>query len=524
MRPIKHLARGLLTAMLLLPLAVQAAEVRIGVRTDTDSIDPHFHHYAPSVATGRHVFDALILQDAGMALRPGLALSWKPIAEDLWEFKLRPGVTFHDGTPFTADDVIFSIQRVPNVPNSPSSFAMSVKAIQEVRAIDPLTIQIRTHGAAPMLPYDLCTVAILSRHAAEGKSTSDFNHGTAAIGTGPYKFVEWVPADHLTLARNPTYWGGAQPWDRVIFKPIANDGARVAALLSGDVDMIDSVPVNDRQRLLEDKKLSVFERDSIRLIYIMLDSARDTTPGVSDRDGKPLDRNPLKDLRVRQAISHAINRQALTQRLLSGQGKPAGDVVPAGVFGANPNLKPPAFDLKLANSLMEQAGYKGGLGVTIAASNDRYPKDAEASQAVAQMLARIGIKAQVDSMPAAILYSRGSKLEFSVFMAGWIADSGEASSSLVSLLATYDAAKGMGPSNRGRYSSAAFDNTLAEALHTLDDKKRAALLGKATEIAMNDVGLIPLYFLVNTWAARKGLVYEARADELTLAIGLRPAK
>jgi peptide/nickel transport system substrate-binding protein len=198
--------------------------------------------------------------------------------------------------------------------------------------------------------------------------------------------------------------------------------------------------------------------------------------------------------------------------------------VPAGVFGANPNLRPPAFDLKLASSLMEQAGYKDGFGVTIAASNDRYPKDAEASQAVAQMLARIGIKAQVDSMPAAILYSRGSKLDFSVFMAGWIADSGEASSSLVSLLATYDTAKGMGPSNRGRYSSAAFDKTLAEALHTLDDNKRGALLGKATEIAMNDVGLIPLYFLVNTWATRKGLVYEARADELTLASSLRPTK
>jgi peptide/nickel transport system substrate-binding protein len=510
--------------VLALPFAARAAEVRIAVGSDPDSMDPQFHQYEPTEAAGRHVFDALTMQDAHMALHPGLAVSWKPLADDLWEFKLRPGVTFHDGTPFTADDVVFSVLRAPHVPNSPSSFAMLVKDITDIRATDPLTVQMRTNGPAPMLPYQLCMIAILSRHAAEGKTNADFNHGTATIGTGPYKFVEWVPSDHFTYARNPNYWGAKEPWDRVTFKPIANDGARVAALLSGDVDLIEDVPVNDRQRLASDKKVSLFETNSIRLMYALFDVARDRSPGITDTAGKPMDRNPLKDVRVRQAISHAINRQALVDRLLQGQGKPAGDVVPAGAFGANPALKPTTYDPKLASSLMEQAGWKNGFGLTIAGSNDRYPKDAEVSQAIAQMLSRIGIKTQVDSMPAGILYSRGSKLDFSMMIASWSADSSGAPSSLLSLLATYDTAKGTGPSNRARYSSPEFDRTLDLAMHTMDDKKREALLGQATAIGMNDAALLPLYFLVNTWAARKGLVYEPRTDEMTLAMGLRPAK
>jgi peptide/nickel transport system substrate-binding protein len=507
----------------LLPVFAHAAEVRIAVRTDASSIDPHFHHFTPNVAVGRHIFDPLIVQDAGMALQPGLAVSWKPVAEDMWEFKLRPGVKFHDGTLFTADDVAFSLARVPNVPNSPSSFAMSTKEITEIIVVDPLTIRLRTHGPAPVLPFDLCTVMIVSKHAAEGRSTADFNSGRAAIGTGPYKFVEWVAGDHLTLARNPDYWGDKQPWDRVTLRPIANNAARVAALLSGDVDMIEGVPINDRQQIVDDKRFSLSERESARLIYLLLDGAREVTPGITAADGKVLEYNPFRDLRVRQAVSAAINREALTGKLLNGQASPAGDVVPPGFFGANPSLKPTPYDPALATKLLAEAGWKDGFNLILAGSNDRYPNDAQVSQAIAQMLSRIGIKTQVESLPSAILYTRGSKLEFSAFLGGWIADSGEASSALVSLLATYDKERGMGPSNRGRYSSAVFDKTLAQALRTLDDGKRAKLLGEAAAIAVADVGIVPLYFLVNSWGTRKGLVYEARADEMTLAASLRPA-
>jgi peptide/nickel transport system substrate-binding protein len=516
------LARLLLCAALL-PLAAQAADVKMGVRTDASSIDPHYHVYTPNSAVFHHIFDALVLTDAKGGLRPGLATSWKTVADDVWEFTLRPGVTFHDGGPFTAEDVAFSIARAPNVPNSPSSYSQYTKLIERVEIVDPLTIRIHTKGPSPTLPVDLGQIAIVSKHAAEGRTTADFNSGLATIGTGPYRFVEWVAADHLTLAKNPTYWGGVEPWDRVTRKAIPGDAARVAALLAGDVDIIEGVPAVDRTRIASQANLSLFECDAFRIIYLHMDSARDVSPGIADVNGAKMERNPLRDARVRRAISFAINRQALTERLLNGQAHPAGQYVPPGTPGASPNLPPPPYDLDQAKRLMKEAGWESGFSVVLAGSNDRYPSDAQVTQAVGQMLSRIGIKTEVQTMPAAMLFTRGSKLEFSMMLSGWVG-SGEASSPLTALMATYDPKTGMGPSNRGRWSNAAFDTALGEALRTLDDAKRNALYAKAAEVAVGDMGVVPVYFTVNTWATKKGFVYDARADELSFAMSLRPAK
>ena len=509
-------------AVLIAPVA-QAADIKMAVRTDASSIDPHYHVYTPNSAVFRHIFDTLVLSDAKGQPLPGLALSWTPVGEDVWVFKLRPGVTFHDGSPFTAEDVAFSIARAPNVPNSPSSYAQYTKLVAGTEVVDPLTIRIRTKGPAPTLPIDLASIAIVSKRAAEGKATSDFNSGVAAIGTGPYRFIEWISGDHLTLERNPTYWGGVEPWEHVTRRAIPNDGARMAALLSGDVDMIEGVPGVDRARLAAAPNLALYECNAFRIVYIHLDSARDVSPGVSDANGVKMDRNPLKDVRVRRAISYAINRQALTEKLLSGQARPAGQYTAPGIPGSSANLPPPPYDPVLAQKLLKEAGWGEGFSIVLAGSNDRFPNDAQVAQAIGQMLARVGIKTDVQTMPAAIQFSRGSKLEFSVFMAGWVG-SGEASSPLTALMATYDPKTGMGPSNRGRWSNPAFDAALGEALRTLDDNKRNALYAKAAEIAVDDMGVVPVYFTINTWATKKSLVYDARADELSLAMGLRPAK
>jgi peptide/nickel transport system substrate-binding protein len=500
-----------------------ATDVTIGIRTDPNSIDPHYHVYTPNSAVARHIFDTLVKTDAKGQLIPGLAVSWKPVGDDAWVFNLRPGVAFHDGTPFTAADVAFSLDRAPKVPNSPSSYSQYTKAITGTEVVDDHTIRIRTNGPSPTLPVDLTQLAILSKRAAEGKATSDFNSGVAAIGTGAYRFVEWVPGNRVVLARNPTYWGGEEPWEHVTRRPIANDGARVAAILSGDVDMIEGVPGVDRARIGAAPNLTLNECDSFRIIYIHMDSARDVSPGISDVNGQKLDRNPLRDARVRRAISLAINRPAMVDRLLSGQAHSAGQYTPPGTAGSSPNLPPLPFDPARAQALMKDAGWGDGFSVVLAGSNDRFPNDAQVTQAVSQMLARIGIKAEVQTMPATMLFTRGSKLEFSMMLSGWVG-TGEASSPLTALMATYDPKTGMGPSNRGRWSNAAFDATLAEALRTFDDDKRNALYARAAEIAVGDMGVIPVYFTVNTWATRKGLVYDARLDELSLAMGLRPAK
>ncbi len=501
----------------------RAADVTIAVRTDADSIDPHFHVYVPNRAVARHIFDALVRSGPRGETLPGLAVSWNVIGDDLWEFHLRPGVSFHDGTPFTADDVAFTLARAPNVPNSPSSYAQYTKKIARVEVIDPLTIRIHTKGPAPTLLVDLEAIAILSRHAAEGRSTADFNSGRATIGTGPYRFIEWVPGNHLKLERNPSYWGGVEPWEHVTIRPIANDGARVASILSGDVDMIEGVPAADRDRIAADPRLALSECDAFRIIYINMDTARDVSPGISDANGVKMDRNPLKDARVRRAISAAINRQALVERLLGGQAHAAGQFVPPDVAGSSPNLPPPPYDPDLARRLLKEAGWGDGFSVVLASSNDRFPKDAQVAQAVGQMLARVGIRTDVQPMPAGMLFSRGSKLEFSMMLSGWVG-TGEASSPFTALMATYDPKTGMGPSNRGRWSNAEFDATLGEALRTLDDTKRNALYGRAAEIAVADMGVIPVYFTVNTWATRRDLTYAARGDETSLAMGLRPAR
>lgn len=498
----------------------QTAEVRIAVRTDVSSIDPHYHAYIPNRAISRHIFDSLTALSPRGEVRPGLAASWKVVQEDVWEFSLRDAA-FHDGSKVTAEDVAFTFVRAPDVPNSPSSYRTFMKSVDAVEVIDPRTVRIRTKGPAPTLLVDIEAIAILSKAAAEGRATSDFNAGRAAIGTGPYRFIEWQAGNRLILERNPAYWGGAEPWSRVLFRPIANDGARVAAILSGDVDMIEGVPGIDRAKLAAHPNLAIHEADAFRIIYLQMDSARDVSPGLKDNAGQPLARNPFKDARVRHAISLAINREGLAERLLSGQAKPAAQYVPAYVPGASPNLKPLPFDPERARALMREAGWADGFQMGMAGSNDRYPNDAQVAQAIGQMLARIGVKVDVQTMPASQLFSRGSRLEFSAILSGWVGN-GEPSSTLVSLMATFDPAKGMGASNRGRWSNAEYDTALETALRTMDEPKRLALYGRAAEIAVAEMGMIPVYFTINTWATRRDLTYEARGDETSLATGLRP--
>jgi len=504
-------------------VASVAADLRMAVRTDVSSVDPHYHVYVPNRIMMRHVFDTLVMADPRGNLYPGLAVSWQVLGDDLWEFKLRAGVTFHDGSPVTADDVAFTIGRAPNVPNSPSSYSIYTKLIERVEVVDPLTLRIHTKGPAATLLADLEAIGIVSRRAAEGRATSDFNSGLAATGSGPYKFVEWIPGNRITYRRNPAYWGGVEPWETVTVRPIANDGARVAAMLSGDVDIIEGVPGVDRARIAATPSLALHECEAFRIIYVHMDSARDVSPQITDAQGAPLAKNPLKDVRVRRAISMAINREGLAERLLNGMARPAGQYVPNGIPGTSPNLKPLPFDPDGARRLMKEAGWEGGFNVVLNTSNDRFPQDAQVGQAVGQMLARINIRADVQPMPAAILFSRGSKLEFSLMLSGWVG-TGEASSPLTALMATYDAKAGMGQSNRGRWSNAAFDAALGSALRTLDDDRRNAFYAQAAEIAVGDMGVIPVYFTVNSWATRKDLTYAARGDETTLAMGVRPAR
>src|SRR5580658_539809 len=320
--------------------AALAADLRIGVASEVTTLDPHFFHLTSNTEIHKAIYSGLVTQDANMKVVPDLAMSWRTLDDTHWEFKLRPGVTFQDGSPFTADDVVFTYTRARSVPNSPGSFLQYLKHVTATTASDPLTLVVQTDGPDPILLNELQNVWIVSRKHGEGATTSDYNSGKAAIGTGPYRLGDWVQGDHITLTRFDGYYGPKPDWDSVRYRAIVNDAARTAALLSGDVDLISSVPGNDLANVRANNALTVSTMLSNRCYFWTVDVGRDVSPLVTDSDGKPMSKNPLKDVRVRRAMSKALDRDALVSRVMQGQGVPASQFMPDGVPGTSAAMKP----------------------------------------------------------------------------------------------------------------------------------------------------------------------------------------
>lgn len=505
-------------------LPAYGADLKIAVAADVTSIDPHFFNLFPNNNIAEHIFDKLVQMDADSKMIPGLATSWKTIDDKTWEFKLRKGVKFTDGSELTAEDVVFSIDRVPNVPNSPGPFSAYTKAIIAKEIVDPYTIRFKYAAPYPLAPNDLSTIYIVSKKVATGASTEDFNSGKAAIGSGRYKLVKYTSGDRIDLVRNDAYWGEKSPWDTVTFKIIKNESARVAALLSGDVEAIEQMPTADLARVKGDPKFSVSSKISHRVIYFNFDHLVRSSPFITDKAGKPMDKNPLLDVRVRRAISRAINRQAIADRVMEGQAIPSGQLVSDKLFGHVPGLKADAFDPEGAKKLLAEAGYPNGFNITIHGPSGRYVNDEKIVQAVAQMLARVGIAAKVETAPMGPYSGRAAKQEFSFHMVGWGASTGEASSPLRSLLATFNRDKGLGAVNWGRYSNVKVDYLIEQALQQVNDENRSVMLQNATKLAMEDLGIMPIHFQFTVWATSKNVAYTPRTDEYTLAFQFRPVK
>ncbi len=503
-----------------------ADELRIGLLAEPTSIDPHFHNLTPNDSALSHIYERLVAVNEKGEFMPGLAESWSQPDDKTWRFKLRGGVQWHDGQPFTADDVVFTFERAANVPNSPSSYASAVKG-RTVRKVDDFTIDIVTAMPDPLMLNNVSRVMIISRARGKGVKTEDFDSGRAAIGTGPFKFAEFVPDQKLVVVRNDGYWGEKPRWDKVTLQQIANDQARVTALQTGDVDMIEDVPTASLAKLKEDPKMEVTQAVTQRVIYLHLDQFRDSTTFVTAKDGTPI-ANPLKDKRVRLALSKAINRDAIVARVMGGAAIPAGQFLAPGFFGTIPALKPPAYDPEAARKLLAEAGFPAGFKMTIHTPSGRYTNDVKVAEALAQMFQRIGIDASVEALPPAEFFARASsgdkgRPEFSVILAGRSSGTGEASDSLNALVHTVNAATGAGAANRGRYSNANVDTLIEAAQSTIDTAQRAELLSQASVLAISETAIVPIYYPVQTWAMKKGLSYKARADEYTLATGVSVA-
>ncbi|WP_088626249.1 ABC transporter substrate-binding protein [Oceanicola sp. 22II-s10i] len=488
----------------------------IGHTEDLGSLDPHHQSRNTNEMIARHSYDALVGLAGDGSLVPGLAASWRPLAEGHgWEFDLRRDVTFHDGSPFDGADVLASFARVRR---SGSPFAAVLVPVVAEELPDPYRLILRTEAPMPLLPANLARLFILNRAQAE-TPTSAFDRLEVMNGTGPYRLTA-RPSDRvLRFARNDTFREGPQPWQEVEFRLIDESGsASIAALLAGEVDLIDNVTPEQLVELQSRTDVALYGCPTNRVWYLYFDQVSQTSPWLTDSRGQLLDTNPLRDVRVRRAISHAIDRAFICSKIMAGQAHPVGDIAGPGVFGTDPALGPPPYDPAGARALLAEAGWPDGFGITLHGSRDRSFNGATALRAIALMLNAIGIRARPEAMGARDFYARAARREFCMGLSGWGSVTGETSYTLHNLLTTRDPARGMGAVNRGGWSDPEFDALVRSAQIEMDATRRLGLLRAASARAMADVAVAPICFRSTTWATKRGIVYEPQTDGSTLAM------
>jgi peptide/nickel transport system substrate-binding protein len=436
-----------LTIPTVLTRAIADDTLRITYSTPVVSLDPHWPGAGAQTWVSQHIFEALVLRDAQSRLTPGLADRWTRLDNTTWDFHLRVGARFSDSAPLVAADVIASFTRARNVKGVPSTLAQFLTSVDAIDVIDDLTVRIHTAGPAPLLPSDLAFVRIVP-HSALTATTADFNGPSRPVGTGPYSVADFVPGERIVLARNELYWAGRPRWDRVVIKTSASPPARVAALLANDTMLIDAVPASDVAQLKGDPNIRVTAGLGSRVHFITMDQARDVSPFITDKAGRALPSNPLKDVRVRRALSLAIDRVALVERLAAGQGKPAGQMMPELISGSVPDQSALPTDPAAARKLLAEAGWADGFAITMHTTAD----DRSAiAQAVAQMLARIGVITRVEVLPQQIMSTRAFRGELSMGLETFSLSTAEVWTMMRGYMTTNDVVRAVGQSNSGRY-------------------------------------------------------------------------
>ena len=494
---------------LCLALAAPAAaekSIVIGLASDALFMDPSQQDETITNTMGRYMYDGLLNNDALGVPRAALAESWTIGDDNLtWTFSLKKGVTFHDGSDFTAEDVAYTVEvcRTSLLKNFTAS-------IDRVEVVDPYTVKIITKAPTAVLLESLAALRILPKAYRTKLGETAFNQ--APVGTGPYVFVEWVKEDHIAMKANEQYWGGSPKIKKVTFRPISNAATRTAALLTGEVDIIEDVPVRDVDKLKNTEGLSVVDRPSERLIYLHVDSHRPQGPGIIG-----LDKNPLADLRVRKALSLAINRDSIVKMIMNGNAYATNQMVLKGRRGYVEDMPAPKYDPEEAKKLLAEAGYPDGFKVYLDAPNGRYPNDGQVAQALAGQLTKAGIQIELRLHPKTTFFDfvrPGDKS--SLVMTGWSEpiDVGEMASVL---FYTRGKNPAKGGSNRGHYANPGFDALVDEADGTADPEKRRVILEKAARMIVDDGGIVPLYFQQDLYGKKANVAFEPRADKSILA-------
>ncbi len=486
-------------------LPASAVTLRVANQGDALAMDPHSLNESLQLSVLNNVFEPLVTRGRDYKLTPGLATDWKQTSPTVWRFNLRKGVTFHDGTPFTADDVIFSYERAKGEGSDMKSY---VGQIKEVRKIDDHAVDFVLTAPFPILPELFTQWLMMSKKWCETNQATrpvDRRKGIEnaasfrANGTGPYRVRERQPGVRTTFARNGNYWGKVDGnVDEVIFTPIGNDATRVAALLSGEVDVMEPVPVQDVDRVKNNAKLKVLQGPELRVIFLGMDQKRDELL-FSNVKGK----NPFKDKRVRQAFIQAIDVEAIKSRVMRGASTPRATLLAPEIRGYAADLeKRLPYDVEAAKKLLAEAGYASGFEVKMNCPNDRYVNDSAICQAVAANLSRIGVKINLEAETKATYFPKILSRNTSFYMLGWTPSTVDAHNVLYPIMSS-PGEGGRGQFNLGSYSNARVDELTSKVASETDDKKRNEMIREALKIHLDDAAHIPLHQQALNWGAKK---------------------
>lgn len=498
------------TVAALLPGAALAEgkSVTIGLTADPSHLYPLAGEELSSNIMYYHLYDPLVKRNADLSFGPGLAESWEVLDDTTWRFKLREGVTFHNGNALTADDVVFTVEHARK-----SIRPDLVANIAEVKAVDDLTVEIKTPQPYAVLAMDLAELLILDREYTT--ATGDEQMDLKPVGTGPYKLTEWIKEEKLVLEAFDGYWAGKAGIQTVTFRPVTNPATRTAALLTGEVDVIQDLAVRDVERVKREGDFEVLTRPSLLNVVLAMDT-REKSPTIS------MAKNPMTDVRVREAIARAIDVDAINKIVMNGLATPSTQYVPSShigyVEGMNFREMYP-HDVEKGLELMKEAGYGDGFTMTLDATNNRYVNDAQIAQALASMLAKVKIDLQLNIMPKSNFwgYIRVPTEKSSFIMSGWDVPSGDAGSMYGALFYTRGKKEGYGQVNRGSYSNPEVDALVDKADSTSKIEERDGYLQEATKILMKDIPMVPVHYEQDIYAVRKGITLEPRVDKFLWA-------
>jgi peptide/nickel transport system substrate-binding protein len=512
------LAASVAVAFSLASLAAGAQTIRIANQGDALSMDPHSLNESLQLSVTQNVYETLTGRNKDLSLAPLLATSWKQTSPTVWRFELRKGVKFHDGTPFTAEDVVFSMARAAGEGSDMKSYTNDFK---EVRKVDDHTVEIETKVPFPILPDVVSQVAIMSKKwCEENKATQPVDRrkgieNTASFkanGTGPFIVRERQPDVRTTFQRNPNYWGKIEGnVQEVIFTKIGNPSTRVAALLSGEVDVMEPVPVQDVARVNATPNAKVVVGPELRTIFLGMDQKRDELL-YSSVKGK----NPFKDKRVRQAFYQAIDIEGIKRTVMRGASRPTALMVGPGINGWNEAQdKRLPYDVEAAKKLLADAGYPQGFEVSMNCPNDRYVNDAQICQAVAANLAKINVKINLVAETKGTYFPKILRRDTSFYMLGWTPSTYDSHNALNALMASPDDS-GTGQFNLGAYSNAKLDDLTKKIQAETDKAKRDQMIKEAFDIHTADIGHLPLHQQSLAWGVGKNVTLTQLADNFML--------